>query len=257
MKNKNITEIGLFNKLDKNKDGFISNIEFNEELDNIIQISSAIKDQFFNYLDFYHLGMVDLATFVSRLSNMDNTQDVNYLGENNNSIENEILEKMKQFVLKNNKLSDNEIFAVMDKDCDGIINIDDFKKFVVNKLEVLPVDFSKINLERVMMSLSLSKNLQIGINDIREFINISKENKDHINLKEIFKLTSNQNLSELKKNKDWTNDIIERLGMYISQRYDSLEQFFNEYSQPGSGKFKYEDFLRFQDEHFDGAASCA
>jgi Ca2+-binding EF-hand superfamily protein len=101
------------------------------------------------------------------------------------------------------------------------------------------------------MSLSLSKNLQIGINDIREFINISKENKDHINLKEIFKLTSNQNLSELKKNKDWTNDIIERLGMYISQRYDSLEQFFNEYSQPGTGKFKYEDFLRFQDEHFD------
>ena len=251
MKNKNITELGLFKKLDKNEDGFISNVEFNEELDNIIQISPSIKDQFFNYLDFYHIGMVDLATFISRLNNMDNKKEINYFGENNNYIENEILEKMRKFIIKHNKLSDNEIYEVMDRDCDGIINIDDFKNFVLNNLEIPQSDFTKINLERVMMSLSLSKNLQVGINDIRNFINISNDNKDLINLKEIFKITSNQNLSELKKNKKWTNDMIERLGMYISQRYDSIEQFFNEYTQPGSNKFKYEDFLRFQDEHCD------
>ena len=251
MKTKNISETGLFKKLDKNEDGFISNVEFNEEINDIIQMSPAIKDQFFNFLDFYHIGMVDLATFVSRLSNNDNNTDLNFLAENNNFIENEILKKFKEFILKNNKLSDNEIYEIIDKDCDGIININDFQKFVENNLEISSGQFNKANLERVMMSLSLSKNLQIGINDIRDFINLSNESKEHMNLKEIFKITSNQNLSDLKKNKEWTNDIIERFGMFISEKYDSIEQFFDEYSEPGTGKFKYEDFLRFQKEHPD------
>ena len=72
-----------------------------------------------------------------------------------------------------------------------------------------------------------------------------------MNLKEVFKINSNQNLSDIKKNKEWTNDIIERFGMFISEKYDSIEQFFNIYSEPGTGKFKYEDFLRFQKEHYE------
>ena len=251
MKQKNISETGLFKKLDKNNDGLISSVEFNEEIDDIIQMSPAIKDQFFNFLDFYHNGMVDLATFISRLSNMDNERELNYLAENNNFIENEILKQFKKFILKNNNLSDNEIFEIIDKDCDGLININDFQNFVINYLEILQGDFNKANLERVMMSLSLSKNLQIGINDIREFINLSNEVKEHMNLKEVFKINSNQNLSDIKKNKEWTNDIIERFGMFISEKYDSIEQFFNIYSEPGTGKFKYEDFLRFQKEHYE------
>ena len=75
------------------------------------------------------------------------------------------------------------------------------------------------------MSISLSKNFQIGLNDIREMINLCNENREHMNLKEVFKLTTNQNLSEDKKNKEWTNDIIERLGMFVSEKYDSIEQF--------------------------------
>ena len=66
MKINNINERGLFNKLDKNCDGFISNIEFNEEMDNILKLSPDIKDQFFNYLDYYHNGMINLSTFISR-----------------------------------------------------------------------------------------------------------------------------------------------------------------------------------------------
>ena len=251
MKTKNITETGLFKKLDKNEDGFISNVDFNEEINDIIQLSSSIKDQFFNYLDFYHIGMVDLATFISRLNNMNNNAELNFLVQNNNLIENEILKKFKDFILKNNKLSDNEIFEVLDKDCDGVINYGDFQNFVVNNLNISKEDFTKEKLERVMMSLSLSKNLQIGINDIREFIDLCNENKEYMNLKETFKITSNQNLSELKKNKDWTNDIIERLGMYLSEKYDSIEQFFEENTTPGSGKFKFEDFLKFQENNYD------
>jgi hypothetical protein len=109
----------------------------------------------------------------------------------------------------------------MDKDCDGLISLDDFKLFIVNNLNIPESRFNKAKLERVIMSLSLSKNLQIGLNDIREFINICNQNKDFMNLKEVFTITSNQNFSEIKTNKDWTNDIIERLGMFISEKYDS------------------------------------
>ena len=112
-------------------------------------------------------------------------------------------------------------------------------------MEILQGDFTRANLERVMMFLSLSKNLQIGLNDIREFINLCNEKKGHMNLKEVFKITANQNLSELKKNKEWTNDIIERLGMFVSEKYDSIEQFFNETIEKGSDKFQFKDFLKF------------
>ena len=248
MKLKNITEFGLFRKFDKNNDGFISSVEFNSTINDIFPMSPAMKDQFFNYLDFYHNGMVDLETFISRINSFSN---VDILVQNDNKIENEILEKMKEFILKNKNLSDNEIFEVLDKDCDGLINIDDFKLFIMNDLNICESEFNKAKLERVMMSLSLSKNFQIGLNDIREFINLCNENKGHMNLKEVFKITSNQNLSDLKKNKEWTNDIIERLGMFVSEKYDSIEQFFEETTEKGSNKFKFEDFLKFHENNYE------
>ena len=249
MKSKNISEIGLFKKFDKNNDGFISCIDFNSTIGNIIPLPPAMRDQFFNYLDFYKNGLVDLETFISRLNNFSKTD---ILVQNNNIIENEILKELKDFVRKNKNLSDNEIFAAMDKDCDGIINIEDLKKFLVKDLMLSEKDFSKSKLERVMMSLSLSKNFQIGLNDIREFINLCNENKEHINLKEVFKLTSNQNLNIDKKNKDWTNDVIERLGMFISEKYDSIEEFFNEViSEKNSYKLKFEDFVKFHEKNYE------
>ena len=248
---KNLNEIGLFKKLDKNGDGFISNVEFNEELDNIVKLNSNIKDQFFNYLDYYKNGMVDLPTFISRLTNPENNCRFNYLCQNNNKIENQILEEFKLYCQKNKELSDTEIYKVMDKDSDGIINYSDFEYFVINILKILKEEFKKENIERVMMTLSLSKNMQIGLNDIREFINNSNGQLDHMNLKQVFKITSSQNLSELKQNKDWTNDIIERFGMFISEKFDSIKQFFEQNTTPGSGKFKFEDFLKFQQDNLD------
>ena len=190
MKLKNISEIGLFKKFDKNNDGFFSCIDFNSTIGSIIPLPPSMRDQFFNYLDFYKNGLVDLETFISRLNNFSKTD---ILVQNNNIIENEILKELKDFVRKNKNLSDNEIFAAMDKDCDGIINIEDLKKFLVKDLMISEKDFSKSKLERVMMSLSLSKNFQIGLNDIREMINLFNENREHMNLKEVFKLTTNQN----------------------------------------------------------------
>ena len=248
MKSKNINPIILFKKFDKDNDGFINNIDLNQGLNEIFHMSPALGDPFFNYLDFYHIGMIDYETFEARINKFVTTHVVVH---NNNKIEKEIIDNMKQFILSNKNLSDNEIFQVIDKDCDGLISLKDFESFVKNNLNIYEKSFDKSKLERVMMSLSLSKNLQIGLNDIREFIDKCSKKDNLMNLKEIFKLTTNQNLSDLKKNVDWTNDIIERFGMYISEKYDSIEQFFKENSENGSNKFKFSDFLKFHEKNHE------
>ena len=65
MKNSNLTTVGLFKKLDSNNDGFISSPEFNKNIDSVIHIATAIKDQFYNTLDVRKLGLVDLETFLT------------------------------------------------------------------------------------------------------------------------------------------------------------------------------------------------
>ena len=183
MKMKNITEIGLFHKLDKNNDGFISNIDFNATIDSILQLAPAVKDQFFNFLDFYHNGLVDLETFIYRFKEFHSSS---VIAKNNNMIENVIINEFANFIKNNLHLSETEIFALIDKDCDGIINIKDFKYFIINSLSISSFEFNDYKIERVMQVLSLTKNKQIGLIDIKEFIDKSKSgglNKYHINLK--------------------------------------------------------------------------
>ena len=247
MKTKNTTALGLFKKFDKDNNGLISNIDFNQGIKEILNISSALADPFFAYLDYYNIGMVDFETFNLRLK----YSDKNKISENDRKEENEIIEKIKSFILKNSHLSDNEVFQIMDKDCDGLINSNDLIDFIKDNLEMTDKEFNKSKIERVMMTLSLTKNLQVGFNDISEFIKITRENKTNMNLKEIFKITANQNLSQKKKNVEWINDIIERLGMYVSEKYDSIEQFYNDSAEPGTNKFKFSDFLKFHESHYD------
>lgn len=81
----------------------------------------------------------------------------------------------------------------MDKDCDGLVNIEDFRKLVIKNLNIPEKEFSISKLQRVMM-ISLSKNFIIGLNDIRDLINLYNQNRKHINIKEIFKLYISTNI---------------------------------------------------------------
>ena len=133
MKKKNITEVGLFNKLDEDNDGFISNYEFNKNISNIADLGPEIKDRIFNYLDYYHNGLVDLETFQKRFKEF-KSNDI--LIRNNNKIENTILEEFSQWIINNKHLSDSEIFGVIDKDSDGLISIEDLKYFITDSLGI-------------------------------------------------------------------------------------------------------------------------
>ena len=50
---------------------------------------------------------------------------------------------------------------------------------------------------------------------------------------------------------DWIDDVIERFGLYINEKYENIEQFFNECVEPGSNKFKFSDFIKFHESHYD------
>ena len=253
MKKKNVTEFGLFKKLDENNDGFINNYEFNKNIKEIIDINPAIKDKFFNYLDIYKNGMVDLETFLLRFKEF---KSDNTIIENNNKIENIILNKLSLYFIKQSKkLNDCEIFSLMDKDSDGLISLDDFRAFVIDELSVSKNEFTNFQLERVMQNISLSKNKNIGLADIREYMNKSlssnESNSYYVDLKETFKETNNLNLSKNKKNNDWITQAIEKFGMYISEKFDNTTNFFNLFANKEENKFKFDNFLKFIEKNYE------
>ena len=252
MKKKNITEVGLFKKLDEDNDGFINNYEFNKNIEGIVEISPATKDRFFNYLDYYHNGMVDLETFLLRFKEFKSNE---VIVNNNNTIENVILDKLSKFISRQSKrMNDAEIFSLIDKDSDGIISLDDFKFFVIDSLGVSKIEFNDYKLERVMQSISLSKNKNIGLGDIREFMNkalASGINSYYVDLKETFKETTNQNLFRGKKNTEWITQAIERFGMYITETYDGAQKFFEKFADNKLNKFKFEHFIKFHENNFE------
>ncbi len=251
LKKKNVTEIGLFKKLDEDNDGFISNHEFNKNISNIVELSPAIKDKIFNYLDYYHNGLVDLETFLLRFKEFKSNEVIVH---NNNKIENVIVKEFAKWIIENKQLSDSELFEIIDKDSDGIISINDLKYFVVKFLEISDIEFNNYKLERVMQMLSTTKNKNIGLVDIKEFRNRANSNNLdslYIDLTETLKQTTNQNLFRGKKNVDWINQVIERFGMFISEKYDNLESFYNKFSDKESGKFKYENFIKFVDDNYE------
>jgi Ca2+-binding EF-hand superfamily protein len=253
---KKISELGLFKLLDENKDGFINNIEFNKNIKNIIELNPSLSDRFFNYLDGYKNGMVDLNTFLERFKEF----KLDNIVENNTKTENYILKRIARYLMENlNKLKEEEIFCLIDKDGDGVVSLEDFKYFVIKELGVFKSEINDFKLERVMQNISLSKNLNITFADISELITKiklnQKPNSYYIDLKEIFKETNNMNLSISKKNKDWIIQLIEKLGLYISQKFDNVSNFFNLYGNLNENKFRFEDFNKFLEKNsecFDG-----
>ena len=251
MKKKNTTLVGLFNILDKNHDGFISNYEFNTGIDEYLQLSSSIKDQFFNYLDYYHNGLVDLETFKLRFKEFKSNE---ILVRNNNDIENQIIDEIMKYIKSNIKtISDVELFEIMDKDCDGLINFSDFKKFCIEDLsaDLDKKSFNDYQLQRIIQAISLTKNNNLGLADIRELIDKCTKESEFMNFKEKFKETINQNLYKGKPNTEWVNECIEKFALFISERYKNIEEFFESNTVKNSGKFTWQDFESFHAKNYE------
>lgn len=62
------------------------------------------------------------------------------------------------------------------------------------------------------------------------------------------KSTSNLHPTKMEKN-DWIDAAIERLGLYVSSKWNSIEEFFTDYSNR-TDKLKVEDFQKFSKDNF-------
>jgi Ca2+-binding EF-hand superfamily protein len=249
LKAKNFTEIGLFHKLDSNGDGFVSHAEFCKNIDIVLKLSPSIKDQFFNFLDIRSLGMVDLDTFLKRFKEFESDE---IIVKNSWDVEKVILTQFTIWIQTNNKLTGEELFTILDKNCDGTVNIGDFKSFLIDKLNFSKNDFNDFQVERVLQQVSLTRGNSIGLVDLKDFIKKSKLNELKVNKKPYeTNFESTMELNQNSKISDWLSDAIERLGMYISENFISIDKFFKTFAQQKTqDKLKLEDFQNFIKEHY-------
>jgi Ca2+-binding EF-hand superfamily protein len=226
LKSKNLTELGLFNKLDSNKDGFITHAEFNKKIDEVITLAPGMKDKFFTFLDTRKLGLVDLDTFMKRFKEFKSSE---VIASNNWNTEQWILDEFSQWLKLNHRVSENELFTALDYDSDGIIGANDFKTFLLSRLNFSNHDFNDFQLERTLQHISLTKNKNICLIDLHEFILKNKSSTD----KAKFDSDLIQPAKNLKESKEWINNVFEKIGSFISENYNDIESFFNENSHNG------------------------
>jgi Ca2+-binding EF-hand superfamily protein len=219
LKASNLTVQGLFKKLDHDGDGIISKSDYFKTIDQVMSLHPTIKEQFFN--NFNQGDGILLNTLVQCFSDYDRK-----ITQNKFDIENYVINEFRKWIDGGDtkKLNDYEIFMGIDFNCDGKICIADLKRFLIDVLHVPKADLSYDVVERVIKYLSMGG----GANYITlsDFIELSKDIKTG-RLRDIhnsmeFKTTC----FALKRSEDWVNSTIERIGHYISEQYDSLEQYF-------------------------------
>jgi Ca2+-binding EF-hand superfamily protein len=236
LKAKNLTELGLFNKLDTNKDGFITHAEFNKKIDEIIKLAPGIKDKLFSFLDIRSLGLVDLDTFMKRFKEFKSSE---VIANNSWDTEQWILREFSQWLKQNHRVSENELFTALDYDADGIIGPNDFKRFILERLNFSQYDFNEFQLERVLQHISLTKNKNICLIDLHEFI--IKNQKASGEAKPDYDLV--QTAKNLKESKEWINNVFDKIGSYIYENYKDIDSFFGENSV--NGKMRLEDLQNY------------
>lgn len=151
---KGLSLFGFFKFLDTDNDGFINLIDFNKNIDNFLILGQSIKDQFFSFLDIRRNGLVDYETFNQLFKECKNHP----LYENDWNTENNVIEKFNEWLKDNKNLTENEIFALIDRDCDGSVSIDDFSKFMKESMKIRINNLSRYIIERIMQKISISIN---------------------------------------------------------------------------------------------------
>ena len=270
IKKLNYTKDNFFYYLDRNKDTYIDKNEFIDQifsLPNFDYNTFNLEkiELFFGFLDEFKNGKVDLNTFRIKLNIFDDdinlNQEHSYKG--NTIIEKLLLKEISKYFLENNNLSDTEFFSILDSDNDGLISKEDLKIFAVNLLKMNEKELTYTKLLHFITSISSTKDENLTLSDIQNFI----QNIENNNL-EKYKNTITNNCFENinSKNKDikWINEIIDIIGMYISEKYlNNIQQFYNDcnktiFRNKGQGlslenliDFMETNYLMFQSYHMN------
>ena len=255
----NMTEDNFFYFLDYNKDNVIDMNEFEKQILKLPLERKYTSKQiklFYSYLDEYNLGKVDINIFKIKLDIFNKdiliNDDNGYKG--NSTIENLILDEFSKWYMKNINLCDTELFSILDHDHDGKISINDIKHFSVNVLLMSKQELNDSKILHFIEAVSPSNgNKNLLLSDIQNLMKNIKER----NTQDYFNKIRNYcnegiNFHNEKLNKDWFEDIIKIIGLYIDENYDGdIQKFYNEYNttdfrNEGQG-LSLDNFINFLD----------
>ena len=270
LKNLNLTLDNFFYYLDYNKDNFIDKYEFINQILSLHNFDNnkfnlERIEQFFVFLDDYKNEKVDLNTFRIKLNIFDDDINLNkeHTYKGNPTIENLLLKELSKYYLSNNNLSDTEFFSILDSDNDGIISKEDLKIFAVNLLKMNEKELTYNKLLHFITSISSNKNENLILSDIQ---NLMKElkNNDLDKYKTIIANYCNENINLKNKDLNWIKEIIDIIGMYISEIYlNNIKKFYDDcnttyFRNKGQGlsldniiDFMETNYLLFQSYHMN------
>ena len=236
----NMTENNLFYYLDNNKDGHIDIYEFRNQIFKLPlnrKYTQKQIDLFYTFLDEFNNGKVDINVFQNKLriiKDYINAHNENgYIG--NYTIENLILTEFYKFCKKNPKLSDTEIFSILDKDHDGIISINDMKNFCINNLFISSHELDDDIIIRFIEAISLTKSRNFVLADIQNLMKYFKnDDLDIIRNNIIQYCNENENINiniNNEDNKVWIDNVINKMGDFINEEYDNdIQSFYDDYN---------------------------
>ena len=228
----NMTDEKLFYFLDKNKDSYINKLEFLEQIQKLKLPNKLNQKQllsFYNYLDDYLNEKVNINIFLKKFKifETDYGENDEQIYKGNFIIENILLSEFSKWYNRNNNLSDTEIYSILDKDNDGIISNNDIKNFAINILRLAGNELNDKKILHFMNAISLSNNDNLVLSDIQNLCNkINNNELDEYYSK--IKNYCNIGINKNNKDKEWLNEVINKLGNYISEKYpNNINEFYN------------------------------
>lgn len=151
---------------------------------------------------------------------------------------------VRQWV-KNQKITSLEGFRSFDQDFDGLISKDDMRKSLIKFLRVRPEHILNTRLDRLFRIFSFYKTEHIQpsdfqrlIDDVNPFLTSATGNSD-----KTFKSSMGGGYVQTSTY-DWKIAAIQQIGLYISHKYDSIEESFYDCSG-NTDKITYRKFVNF------------
>ena len=261
---KNMTENNLFYYLDNNQDGFIDINEFRNQIYKLPlnkKYTQKQLDLFYSYLDEFNNGKVDINIFQNKLKiikeYINSHNEFGYKG--NPTMEYLILSEFGKYLDKNYKLSDTELFSILDKDHDGIISVEDMKNFCIKNLYLSPNELGDDIIIRFIEAISLNRNRNLTLIDLQQLMKSFKNNdleKIKNNIHNYCNESEHIHLNlKREENKEWLDDIIDKIADFINEEYDNdIQKFYDDYNttdfrNKGQG-LSFENFNNFINKNY-------
>ena len=257
----NLTLDKFFYYLDSNKDSYIDLNEFINQMNYLPYLDNKKftqekMEQFFEYLDEFKNGKFDLNAFRNKLNILDDHIKLNQkkIYKGNTNIERLILTEFANYYLRHSSISDNELFTILDNDHDGIVSKEDLKFFCCDILNINESELTFDILLHFIICVSENREENLNLSDIQKFMNDIRNydlNK-YIKMLENF---CNEAINMKNIDNDWIKDVIDVIGMYISQEFDGkIKDFYDSLNKTnltnkGQG-LSFQNFLLFFETNY-------